>query len=133
MTLVPDASVVIAALTDPGPVGEQCARRLGAEHLAAPALLGFEVANVLRRLASTGSLTDETASLAHADLLQLPWEAWPYDALAPRVWALRGSLTSLDASYVALAAELDATLMTLDGRLARGAAVDCRIELVTGP
>ncbi len=130
MTIVPDASVVIAALIDPGDVGAECARRLGEEHLAAPALLAFEVANVLRRFAATAALTDESASLAHADLLELAWEAWPYEALAVRVWGLRGSLTCLDAGYVAVAAELDATLLTLDERLARGAAGRCRIEVV---
>ncbi|MEO9223804.1 MAG: type II toxin-antitoxin system VapC family toxin [Acidimicrobiales bacterium] len=62
------------------------------------------------------------AQLAHDDLLDLQIESWPYEALADRVWKLRGQLTAYDASYVALAELVGAPLVTLDHHLAR-----CRI------
>lgn len=40
---------------------------------------------------------------AHADLLDLPLELWPYELLASRSWQLRENLTIYDAAYVALA------------------------------
>ena len=39
--------------------------------------------------------------------------------LLPRIWQLRGSLTAYDATYVALADALGATLVTRDASLAR--------------
>ena len=45
----------------------------------------------------------------------------------PRLWDLRASLSAADAAYVALAEALGATLVTLDGRLARAAGVRARV------
>jgi predicted nucleic acid-binding protein len=52
---------------------------------------------------------------------------WPYEVLGGRIWQLRQNLTSYDASYVALAETLSATLITLDRRLARSPGVECAI------
>lgn len=53
MTLVIDASLVVAALVDTGDDGAWADAQLGAESsgLAAPHLLHVEVANILRRAA----------------------------------------------------------------------------------
>jgi predicted nucleic acid-binding protein len=48
-----------------------------------------------------------------------------YEALAPRAWVLRHSVTVYDAAYVALAEALDAPMMTLDLRLARAPGPRC--------
>jgi predicted nucleic acid-binding protein len=66
------------------------------------------------------------ATLAHTDLLDLDVELFPYAAVAERVWELRGSLTSYDASYIALAERLDAPLATVDARLVRAPSPTCR-------
>ena len=128
MTLVVDASVVVAALVDGGPAGEWSAAALRGERLMAPELLPFEVANVLWRLESGQRLPPEMAALAHHDLLRLDVALWPYIALAEAAWRQRGSLSLYDASYVSLAQRLDAPLVTLDERLARAATGLCAIH-----
>lgn len=47
--------------------------------------------------------SDETASLAHSDLLQLRVELFAHKPVAERVWQLRANLSAYDAWYVALA------------------------------
>lgn len=122
-TFVVDASVLVAALVDRGPDGEWAETLLADADLAAPQLVLAETANVLRRLsARRGPLSADAASLAHADLLELRIELFPYAPFGARVWALRGALTAYDAWYVAVAEALDAPLATLDRKLARAAA-----------
>jgi predicted nucleic acid-binding protein len=129
--VVVDASAVVAALTDGGAPGGAVATALAGQHLAAPELLAFEVANVLRRLELSGRLAADSAVLAHADLLDLAVQLWPYAAVAERAFRLRASLTVYNAAYVALAVQLDAPLVTLDQRLAKAALPSCRV-LVPG-
>ena len=105
-TLVLDASALVAVLTGAPGAGATVADALEGSALAAPELLPFEAANVLRRLELGGQLTAEIAALAHRDLLDLAVQLWPYATLAAGAWRLRGSLTAYDASYVSLAAQL---------------------------
>jgi len=125
VTVVVDASVVVAALVDSGPDGQWAEQVLTADTMAAPHLMPVEVANVLRRAVGAGEISDDVASLAHADLVDLSVALFAYEALSPRVWALRNNVTAYDAWYVALAESLDAPLATLDGRLADAAGVRC--------
>jgi predicted nucleic acid-binding protein len=118
--IVCDASAVVAVLLDDGPAGRWVAEALVGADLAAPDLMAFESANVIRRLELAGQVSADQAAQAHADLLDLTIEHWPYALLAARVWELRRNLTCYDASYVALAELIQATLVTLDHRL-RGA------------
>src|SRR5581483_6742011 len=105
----------------------ELARRLVAgQPLAAPHLMPVEAANILRRAALAGDLSDDIASLAHADLVALPAELFPYEPFATRIWELRGAVTAYDAWYVALAESLAVPLATLDGRLARAPGPRCR-------
>lgn len=127
--LVCDASAVVTVLLDSGDGGAWLARRFGAAELCAPALLPFECSNVLRRHELGGLISPDQAAQAHADLLDLPMDLFPYEPLAPRIWQLRRNLTSYDAAYVALAEELDAPLITLDRRLAEAPGVTCRVEI----
>ncbi len=130
--LVCDASAVVTVLLDSGNAGAWLARRLAAAELYAPALLHFECSNVIRRHEIGGLISSDQAAQAHADLLDLPMEFFPYEAVAQRVWHLRRSLTSYDAAYVALAEILDAPLVTLDRRLSAAPGVTCRIEVPPG-
>jgi len=132
MTLVVDASVVVAALVDQGGVGAWAEGVLASDYLAAPHLMPVEVANILRRAAGTGELSSDTASLAHADLLDLRIELVPYGGVASRAWALRDNLTLYDAWYVALAELLGANLATLDVRLSRAPGPNCEFLLPPG-
>jgi len=71
VTLVVDASVVVAALADSGLGGRWADSLLTSDSLAAPYLMPSEVANILRRAALVGDIKADAASLAHADLLDL--------------------------------------------------------------
>jgi predicted nucleic acid-binding protein len=127
--LVVDAALVVAALVDGGPDGTWAEQRLAADALAAPHLMPVEVANILRRAVLSGELTADSASLAHADLLALRVDLYPYGPLAPRVWELRDNVTAYDGWYVALAEALGSSLATLDARLSRATGPRCRFEL----
>jgi len=63
-----------------------------------------------------------TADTGRLELAQLRLARHPDAALLSRAWQLRDACTTYDALYVALAEALDATLVTRDERLARGAA-----------
>ncbi len=84
-----------------------------------------EVANILRRAALAGEITADVAALAHADLLQLRVELFPYEPFAARVWELRENFTAYDAWCVALAEHTQAGLATLDERLASSSGPRC--------
>jgi predicted nucleic acid-binding protein len=84
-----------------------------------------EAANILRRAALAGHISDEAASFAHGDLLLLRVELVPYEPLARRVWELRPNVTAYDGWYVALAEALHAPLATLDRRLAESTGPRC--------
>lgn len=126
-TVVCDASAVVALLIDGGPDGRWATTSLSTAALAAPGLLGFEAANIIRRQELAGLVSSDQAAQAHADLLDLAIEEWPYELLAARAWELRLNLSCYDASYVALAELLGATLVTLDRRISRAPGVQCEI------
>lgn len=127
--IVVDASAVVSLLIDPGSVAVAIAARLQGAVLLAPAVLPFEVANVLRRRRNRGLLSRAEAALAHAGMLELPIDLWPWEVLAARAWQLGDNLTSYDASYVALAEETAATLVTRDKRIAGAPDIRCAIEV----
>jgi predicted nucleic acid-binding protein len=118
VSLVVDASVVVAALVDSGEAGRWAAGMLRSGGLAAPHLMPVEALNTLRRAEATGRISAETAALAVADLIDLRAELFPFEPLVERAWRLRGAITACDAWYVALAEAIDAPLATLDHRLA---------------
>ena len=76
--LVVDAAFVVAALVDAGRDGTWADALLDGDALAAPHLMPVEVANILRRAVASAELTADAASLAHADLLALRIELFPY-------------------------------------------------------
>lgn len=131
MTLVVDSSLVVAALVDNGPTGTWADRLLAADDLAAPHLMPVEVANILRRTATAGEISADTATLAHADLLNLQVELFSHEPFATRVWELRENVTAYDSWYVALAESLGVSLATLDTRLT--SATGPRCAFVTPP
>jgi len=125
MSLVVDAGVVVAALIDGGPDGQWAESILLSDQLAAPHLMPVEVANILRRAALSGEISEDSASLAHGDLLLLRVELFPYEPFGRRVWELRANVTAYDAWYVALAESLAVPMATLDHRLARASGPRC--------
>ena len=75
-------------------------------------------------------LEPSRAAEAVEDLLDLPLTRYPHDALAGRIWELRGGITAYDAAYVALAEALGAPLLTRDAALASARGHRARIDLV---
>jgi predicted nucleic acid-binding protein len=126
VTLVVDASLVVAALVDSGTDGRWAEELLASDSLAAPHLLTAEASNILRRSALAGAISTEQASLAYADLLDLRAELFPYAPFASRIWELRENVTCYDAWYVAIAETLSAPFATLDTRLAKAPGSHCR-------
>jgi predicted nucleic acid-binding protein len=123
--LVVDASAIVALLVDAGPDGTWAERVLAGEQLVAPHLMPVEAANILRRAAARGDVSADAAALAHADLLSLGVDLYPYEPFAPRVWELRENLSAYDAWYVALAEAMHARLATLDRAMSRAAGPRC--------
>ena len=128
-TLVVDASAVVALLVDQGAAGRWVAGQVAGQVLIAPDLLPFDVANALRRQVRAGLLHADRATAAHRAMVAVHAELWPYAPLSRRVWALRDQLSSYDAAYVAVAELVDAPLITLDTRLARGVSAECEIRV----
>ncbi len=126
-SFVCDASAVAALLLDSGPDGQWVTQTVEAGEIAAPALVTYEAANVIRRHELAGQISPDQSVQAHADLLHLAIELWPYDLLATRAWELRLNLSIYDATYVALAEMTHLTLITLDKRLAKAPGTRCVI------
>ncbi len=131
MRVVADASLLVAALVDSGRDGRWAESRVAGDTLAGPELALAEVSNTLRRMELSARITPANATRAQRDLLRLSLELFPFGPFAERVWALRGTLTSYDAWYVALAEALDCPLLTLDRRLGRAAGPTC--DVITPP
>ena len=132
-TVVCDASALVALLLDGGADGQWVTRELTGVRLAAPALLAFEAANIIRRCELAGTVSPDQASQAHQDLVDLEIEYWPYELLLPRVWELRRNLSGYDASYVSLAELAQAPLITLDRGIARAPGVRCSVTTPEQP
>lgn len=129
--IVVDASALLEALLRT-PAAKAVERRLfdRRQTLHAPDLLDLEVAQVVRRYATSGEIDAERGRLALIDLGDFPLRRYPHGFLLPRIWELRNNLTAYDAVYVSLAEALDAPLLTRDRRLAAAAGHRARVELV---
>jgi predicted nucleic acid-binding protein len=125
--VVLDASAAVALLADTGPAGVWVKNCVSGAMLAAPDIMPYEAANTLRRHAIAGKLDASAATLFHEDLNAMPFDLFPYLALAGRMWRLRDNLTIYDAAYVALAEYLGVPLVTLDTRLAGAAGMCCAV------
>ncbi len=128
--IVVDASVIVTALADDGPDGDQARQRLRNERLIAPHLIDLEVTSAWRRLAAAGDLDERRVQFGLEDLRALRLERVPHGPLLLRCWELHDNVTVYGAAYVALAEVLDITLLTADARLAAAPGARCRTELL---
>lgn len=131
MTLVVDASLVVASLLNAGRDGIWARQIILADDVSAPHHVLVEVSNVLRKRELAGEISGDVASIAHAELLAMAIDLHPYDLLGSRVWELRHTVTAYDAAYIALAEHLEAPLTTVDLRLTRAPGPRC--EFLTPP
>lgn len=118
------------ALADDGADGDAARARLGGERLAAPELATLEVLSTIRRAVRADRLGERRAGQAVRDLIEIPIQLAPHGPLLLRVWELRESLTSYDASYVALAEMLEAPLLTADRAIQQAPGTRCEIEVL---
>jgi len=129
LSLVVDASVLVAATSDAGCTGQWAEQLIASKILLAPQLALVEATNILRRLELAGVLERLEAACAVSDLLDLPIEFLPFPPFAARVWALRENITSYDAFYVAIAEQFELPLATLDRKLAHAPGPQCEFIL----
>ena len=128
--LVTDASVVVDLLGRFAAEPIETALFSSASQLVAPELLDIEVLHTLRKLETTEAIPASRRAYILDDFRALPIRRFRHAALWQDVWRLRRNLTAYDASYVALARQLDATLVTRDERIARAPDVGIDVEVV---
>jgi predicted nucleic acid-binding protein len=129
--IVIDASAALEALL-PTPRAPRIWTRIldPGETVHAPHLIDLEVAQVLRRHARAGQLSEHRCQAALNNWKDVTLVRHPHEDLLPRIWALRASLTAYDAAYVALAEVLSAPLLTHDIRLTGSHGHNAVIEFV---
>ena len=118
MRVVVDAGVLIEIALAGGELGP-----LTGHDLVAPPLALSEVTSTISKMAWRGELPRDRVPAALAYLRATPLTISRPDDLSERAWNVASSLgwaRTYDAEYVALAQLLDAPLLTLDVRLARG-------------
>ncbi|HEX4309890.1 MAG TPA: type II toxin-antitoxin system VapC family toxin [Acidobacteriaceae bacterium] len=128
--IVLDASATVEWLLQM-PAGQRIEQRIYSqpETLHTVDLMDVEFAQVLRRLTRERILTATRAEEAIEDLTALRITRYPPVLLLPRIWRLRNNLSAYDAAYVALAEDLDAPLLTRDGRIASAPGHSAAIEV----
>ncbi|HEY5858437.1 MAG TPA: type II toxin-antitoxin system VapC family toxin [Aldersonia sp.] len=128
--LVVDASCLFEVVADTPRSAEISTRLASDTDHAAPEIVDVEVLGVIRAQYLRGGLDGTAAGQAVADLRDWPGERFAHRWMLDRVWQLRDSVRGWDAFYVTLAEAMDATLITLDGRLAHAHGPRCRIEVL---
>ena len=117
--IVLDSSAIVEWLLGLPLADDVADRIMAADSLHVPALLDVEVAQVVRRYVASGDIAAQAGGRALHALAELDAVRYTHEFLLPLIWKLRENLTAYDAAFAALAAALDAPLVTLDGRLAR--------------
>lgn len=141
MSVVVDASLIVAlVVADDRQASAQSQLESwleSGEDLHAPAVLPYELANVLARLVFDGDLECEGIADTWSDLAALDIELHPFDldqdgpAVATITTRLRRRHAT-DSTYIRLAQQLRTDVWTLDGPLARSAAdIGFPVKLVT--
>lgn len=129
--IVLDSSAVVEWLLGLPLANDVADRITAADSLHVPALLDVEVAQVVRRYAASGQITAQTGERALEALAELDAVRYTHELLLPLIWKLRDNLTAYDAAFVALAAALEAPLVTLDTRIARAMSPEISGQQVT--
>lgn len=126
--MVVDASVTVRAC-----LAESGFTDLQGHQLVAPPLVWIESSSALHELKWRGEISGELARLALERLSSAPISERRPRRLIERAWDVADELgwaKLYDAHYVVLARQMNVPLLTLDGRLQRGAS---RVVEALGP
>jgi predicted nucleic acid-binding protein len=129
--IVVDASAVVEILIGDGHLEPQLRAALSGREWHAPAYINTEVLSAIARKERAGDIEGDAATIAvglwakasvirHDD----PW-------LMVEAWRLRQSVRIADGFYLALARQLDVSLVTCDGRLARAPHPGVSVTLIS--
>ena len=121
--IVVDTSVVAEWILNPRLNSKLTKLRLSAfeQNVVAPALLKFEITNVLVKRARDLGVTDVTFEVDKFSGLPIEFDFASASHNEISSIALAFGLTAYDAAYLELASRRDASLATLDKRLAKAA------------
>ncbi len=128
--IVVDASVLANVVGDDGADGDLARAALAGQDVSVPDLVDVEVVSVLRRRWLAKTMTARRFATAIDDLALLPADRYPVLPFMPRAYELRADVSAYDAAYVALAEQLDCSLLTADARLASAPGPRCAITVV---
>jgi predicted nucleic acid-binding protein len=98
--------------------------------LHTPALCDVEVASGLRRARTSELVTVERANEVLLGYVLLPLTRHGHQKLLGRILELRHNFTSYDATYVALAEQMEAALLTADSALTRAVNAHTTLSVV---
>lgn len=118
MTWVIDACTAVEVLLRT-PIGKTAVRLIKDDEVLAPALLDAEVLSAIRRMVLRARLSERIATHAINDLRDWPIQRIPHPPLLLLAWSYRHTVSAYDALYVATAKVYGASLLTVDGPLAR--------------
>lgn len=129
--IVADASALVEYIlqTPAGARIREIARDPEVE-LHVPALCDIEISSALRRALLTGRLVPRRAQAALEDYLEFPLTRHGHRYLLAQILALRDNFSAYDATYVALAERLGASLLTADESLSRAARSHSNLEIL---
>ena len=127
--IVVDASVAVTAVGAVGERSDRALRRISLEPALAPHVFDLEVVSAFRRMYRHGEISEAAARRGLRHLARVGIRRVDHTPLIARCWELRDNLTPYDASYVALAEQISATLLTSDARLSRAPGIECDVEL----
>ena len=124
---------MMAFVIDASAVGSDSPLIDEADVLFAPELIDVEVASLLRK-----SVLRHERDAGEAGRILQAWATndvmrFAHTPYLDTVWAMRNTITSYDAAYVALAMHLKAPLLTADRRLAAAAVDYCEVVTVDRP
>lgn len=131
MIVVVDASAVLEYVLSTGRAASLRSIIEDPENdLRVPALCDVEVAAGLRRGVLRQLFDTDRADEAITDYLDLPLSRHGHQLLLQRILALRDNFSVYDACYVALAEDLDGSLLTADSGLVRATRTHTTVEVL---
>lgn len=122
--LVIDASAMVDYLVD-SPLAARVADRITDSEIAVPAHFDAEVLSALGRLQRGGELSEVQVEARVALTAQAPFYRYLLAPLLEGAWARHHNVRLVDALYLELASQLDATIITTDSGMS---AVSANVE-----